>query len=190
MGMQLKSKEIVFILVLGLLISTLGMCNYLRDRQQADTEEEGQTQEHIYIYVHVAGQVRSPGVYSLSAESRVLDAIEAAGGALQEADVHRLNLADYLVDGQKITVPAKIDAGTESDQQQEGLSDQQQEGLININTADQSTLELLPNIGPSRAASIIQYRENHGLFNSIEEITNVNMIGEKIYESIKDLITT
>lgn len=180
--MQLKSKEIVFILVLGLLISTLGMCNYLRDRQQADTEEEGQTQEHIYIYVHVAGQVRSPGVYSLSAESRVLDAIEAAGGALQEADVHRLNLADYLVDGQKITVPAKIDAGTESDQQQEGL--------ININTADQSTLELLPNIGPSRAASIIQYRENHGLFNSIEEITNVNMIGEKIYESIKDLITT
>jgi|SRR5690554_2610119 len=182
MGMQLKSKEIVFILVLGLLISTLGMCNYLRDRQQADTEEEGQTQEHIYIYVHVAGQVRSPGVYSLSAESRVLDAIEAAGGALQEADVHRLNLADYLVDGQKITVPAKIDAGTESDQQQEGL--------ININTADQSTLELLPNIGPSRAASIIQYRENHGLFNSIEEITNVNMIGEKIYESIKDLITT
>lgn len=180
--MQLKSKEIVFILVLGLLISTLGMCNYLRDRQQADTEEEGQTQEHIYIYVHVAGQVRSPGVYSLSAESRVLDAIEAAGGALQEADVHRLNLADYLVDGQKITVPAKIDAGTESDQQQEGL--------ININTADQSTLELLPNIGHSRAASIIQYRENHGLFNSIEEITNVNMIGEKIYESIKDLITT
>lgn len=174
--MEFKTREFVFLLVLGVLISSLGFYSFLRDRSPS---VDGLETQQYQIAVHVSGHVHNPGVYSLDGDSRVIDAIKAAGGELPEADLHRLNLAAFLTDGQKINVPGipnPADSGIDN-------------GLVNINTADQKTLETLPNIGPARAQRIIEYREANGGFASIEEIINVSSIGEKIYESIKDYIT-
>lgn len=172
--MEFKTKELVFISVLGILIASLGFFSFVRGRQSTAPDIAGDQ----LITIHVAGCVTRPGVYELPANSRILDAILVAGGETSEADTNRLNLADFLRDGQKLHVPARIEPGGE-----EG------ESLVNINTADQKTLETLPNIGPARAQRIIQYREKHGYFSSIEEIINVSTIGPMIFESIRDLIT-
>lgn len=171
-----KARDFVFVLTLALLIACLGMFSFVRTRCQPP---EQTVPEPYSILVHVSGCVRNPGVYQLPANSRVADAIAAAGGELAEADINRLNLAAFVSDGQKINVPAQAKPG------ESGLIN----GLVNINTADQKTLEMLPNIGPTRARRIIEYREAHGGFGSCEEILNVSGIGPKIYESIKELIT-
>lgn len=176
--MELKSKELAFLVVLGVLLSTLGVCSNIRGRLSTDGTQENET---VKIMVHVAGLVKEPGVYSLPAGSRTIDAILAAGGALTDADIHRLNLAAYVTDGDKINVPGLLAASN----QESGVEN----GLVNINTADQSTLETLPSIGPVRAEKIIEYRTLHGGFSSVEEIMNVSGIGAAIYEEIKDLVT-
>lgn len=175
--MEFRTREIAFLLALGILISSLGLCNYIKGKSlpaKLDSSEQPGL-----IIVHVAGCVRNPGVYRLPAESRVVDAVAAAGGALPDADLHRLNLAAYVRDGDKINVPGKILPSGESTENR----------LININTADQKTLETLPNIGPAKARNIVQYRETHGYFNAIEDILKVNLIGPKTFEGIRDLIT-
>lgn len=173
--MEIKTKELAYLIVLAVLIASLGMCNSCKDRfisEKSDFYRQPST-----ITVHVAGAVRTPGVYTLSDGSRVQDAIAAAGGASAEAEIHRLNLAALLSDGQKIYVPAQDN------------NERSGPGLVNINTAGLKELETLPNIGPARAQKIIEYRELHGPFSSLEEITKVDTIGPKIFESIKDLIT-
>ena len=135
------------------------------------------------VIVHVAGAVVNPGVYTLTGDVRVIDAIEAAGGMTDEADGDALNLAAPIEDGQKITVYTTAQtAGS-------GTGTGSNTGLININTASQDELETLPGIGEVIAGNIIDYREDNGSFSSIEEIKNVNRIGDKLYEQIKDLIT-
>ena len=135
------------------------------------------------VIVHVAGAVVNPGVYTLTGDVRVIDAIEAAGGMTDEADGDALNLAAPIEDGQKITVyTTEQTAGS-------GTGTGSNTGLININTASQDELETLPGIGEVIAGNIIDYREDNGSFSSIEEIKNVNRIGDKLYEQIKDLIT-
>ncbi|MDD4658043.1 MAG: ComEA family DNA-binding protein [Eubacteriales bacterium] len=172
--LELKTKELAYLIVLAVLIASLGMCSSLRGRVFSD---KSPLAAEAVLIVHVAGAVKSPGVYTLPAGSRIRDAIDAAGGPLPEADIHRLNLADILIDGRKVHVPIMDNNPPEED------------GLVNINTADAKELETLPNIGPARAQKIIEYRELHGPFSSIEEITKVSTIGPKIFESIKDLIT-
>jgi len=171
---EIKSKEIAFLLVLGVLVSGLGLCSSLRGKSQPKVSSDGPQE----ILVHVAGDVHSPGIYQLPSGSRVFDAVAAAGGAGAEADIHRLNLAAFLSDGQKVVVPGANSGSSE-----------EQEGLVNINTADQRTLESLPNIGPARAQSIIEYRNSSGGFSSLEQIMQVTGIGPSIFESIRDLIT-
>jgi competence protein ComEA len=170
---ELKTKELAYLIVLAVIIASLGICS----SRKGTFAEKTPLVSEATLTVHVAGAVNNPGVYTLPAGSRVGDAIDAAGGPLAEADIHRLNLAEILIDGKKVHVPA---VSTESESQ---------DGLININTASAKELEALPNIGPARAQKIIEYRETHGPFTSIEEITKVNTIGPKIFESIKDLIT-
>jgi len=176
---EFKTREIAFILVLGVLISSLGMCSYIKGRSLPANID---SPEQVNILVHVAGYVLYPDVYSLPHGSRVMDAIAAAGGAMEDADLHRLNLADYVKDGGKITVPGKF-IPSDSDSESEN-------NLVNINTADQKTLETLPGIGPARALQIIEHRDKHGYFSTIEEIINVNMIGPKIFQGIESFITT
>ena len=139
------------------------------------------------VVVHVAGAVSSPGVYTLPADSRVDDAVRAAG-ATADADLSQLNLAQKLADGQKITVPAAGETPAPADNA--APSDSSQSGaLININTATREELETLPSIGEVRAQAIIAYREEHGGFRTTDELMEVSGIGEKIFADISPHIT-
>jgi competence protein ComEA len=139
------------------------------------------------LQVYVSGAVNSPDVYELPAESIVKDAIEAAGGATSEADLDRINLALSMADGQHIYVPQQ---GEESPpvsppNEPSGTTSGQAGGKININTASQSEIEILPGIGPSKAQGIIENRP----YDNIEEIQKVPGIGEGTFKKIEDLIT-
>lgn len=139
------------------------------------------------LVVDVSGAVTQPGVYSLPAGSRVADAILAAGGVTDAASTGSLNMAALLEDGQQVRVPETIDTT--------GLGEPtvSRAGsgtiLVNINTASQSQLEELPEIGPVTAQRIIEYREQTSPFLKIEDIQNVEGIGPETFEQIEDLIT-
>jgi competence protein ComEA len=146
------------------------------------------------IQVHVTGAVNQPGVYTLPANNRVHDAIQAAGGFTDEANDQAINLAAPLQDGLQIWVPSRqpnqesgpgSETGENSDDQRSTTSG----SLININTATQEELETLPQIGSITAEKIINYRQTEGYFISIEDIQKVPGIGPATYEKIKDLIT-
>lgn len=153
------------------------------------------------IVVHVCGAVCSPGVYELEAESRVMDAVDAARGFTQDADTEYVNLATVLADGNKVRIPTKEEV-TEMSQQgitadDTGVIIQQNTGntsdptgsLVNINTADEALLCTLPGIGSTRAQSIIQYRLENGSFSKIEDIMQVSGIKESSFQKIKEYIT-
>lgn len=139
------------------------------------------------VVVHVAGAVSAPGVYTLPADSRVDDAVRAAG-ATADADLSQLNLAQKLADGQKITVPV-AGAAPADGSSAATTADSDNGGLININTATQEELETLPSIGEVRAQAIITYREEHGGFRTTDELMEVSGIGEKIFADISPHIT-
>jgi competence protein ComEA len=139
---------------------------------------------------HVTGAVIFPGVYVLPPGSRVLHAVEAAGGFSPEANINSINLAEPVRDGDRIYIQAIYPTQDVSERQIAStptISDL--EKPININSADSTTLELLPGIGPAIAGRIIAYREEFGLFREIEDIQNVAGIGPVIFNKIKDLIT-
>lgn len=139
------------------------------------------------LRVYVSGAVQHPDVYTLPPGSIAKDAVMAAGGPSHDADLDRINLATALVDGQHIYVPH---------QQEEELpvelpSDQRSVGLrININTADASTLETLPGIGPTLAQRIIDYRKANGPFAQPEDVMNVSGVGPAIFAKIEESIST
>ena len=148
-----------------------------------------------YIKVHVCGSVREAGVVCVEKGSRVVTAIEAAGGFSETADREWLNLARIVTDGERIYVPSsgetallsvkdRID-GTGLDT---GDGENRNNILININTAGTEALTTLPGIGESRAKDIIAYRTRVGLFEKTEDIKNVSGIGDSMYLRIKDLI--
>lgn len=142
-----------------------------------------QTQEQN-IYVYVCGMVEKPAVYELSAGTRLFEAIEAAGGACEGADLDSLNLADILEDGEKIYVPAEGEVVESSESTEDKASD----GRVNINTATVDQLQTLPGIGEAKAKAIITYRETNGAFASIGELKQVPGIKDGIYEQIQALI--
>jgi competence protein ComEA len=144
------------------------------------------------IQVHVTGAVVQPGLYSLPAKSRVQDAILAAGGLLPAAYSQTINLAAFVEDGARVLVPYQPTATPQAIVGRAPVTElltPESSQLININTASQSELESLPQIGPVTAVKIIEYRETHGPFSTIDEIQNVSGIGPKTFEKIKDLIT-
>jgi competence protein ComEA len=144
------------------------------------------------VRVYVTGAVLHPDVYRLATGSIVKDAIEAAGGVTNDADMVRINLAQELQDQQQIYVPCVGEdeppppvAGGESTRSSGGA---EPAGKININTALAEELDSLPGIGPAFAQRIIEYRDANGPFKSIEEITNVSGIGDATFQKIKDRI--
>ena len=145
--------------------------------QDQASEESGKT-----VTVDVKGAVVSPGIYSLPSGSRVQDAIEEAGGFLNEADSAQLNLAKRLSDEDMIVVNHKdAEAGAE-----ESGADS---GLLDLNTAGAEDLEKLPGIGPVLAERIVEYRENNGNFQSAEDLLYVPGIGSNLFREIENLIT-
>jgi competence protein ComEA len=139
------------------------------------------------LRVYVSGAVHRPDVYTLPEASIVKDAIEAAGGPTEEADLERINLALPVTDGQQVHVPRQ---GEDNPPVQPPSGQPATGGKVNINTADSATLESLPGIGPSLAQRIIDHRQAQGHFERVEEIMEVSGIGDAIFEGIQDLITT
>jgi len=148
------------------------------------------------VIIHISGAVKNPGVYQLKSTDRVVDAVKIAGGITERANPDAINLAALLKDGQKIIIPYKISnqVTVESDKniskniEEVYSSSSSPSDQININIADDHTLQSLPGIGPVLSKRIIDYRDQNGLFEVIDDIKNVSGIGEKKFEGIKDLI--
>ena len=157
----------------------------------ADSEPARNSDGPVRIAVHVSGAVANPDrVYYLQAEARVQDAIETAGGATEEADLSKLNLAQHSTDGQKIYVPRQgEDIRQDAEDSEKTNVENQQKPLTNINLASKIELDALPGIGAAYAQNILDYRRDHGEFKSIEEIMKVKGIGESTFEKIKEYIT-
>jgi competence protein ComEA len=133
-------------------------------------------------FVHVVGQVRSPGLYELPAGDRVVDAVAAAGGFTPKADQSQVNLAEVITDGEQIVVARKGAAS--------GAPGPTSGGKVDLNTADLTALETLDGIGPALAQRILDYRKAHGSFSSINDLQNVSGIGDKKFAAIKASVTT
>ncbi|MFQ6001829.1 MAG: helix-hairpin-helix domain-containing protein [Anaerolineae bacterium] len=176
-------------LILLLFILLGGVLLYLRWPRPTPIEiiepTPAPTSTPAEIGVYVVGAVRNPGVYFLPPGSRVTDALEAAGGPTDEADLARVNLAKRVYDEEQIYVPQVGEENPPLPLSTGG----QAGGKININTATAAELETLPGIGPVLAQRIVDYRETNGPFAAIEDIKNVRGIGEVTFADIEDLIT-
>jgi competence protein ComEA len=142
------------------------------------------------IVVHVIGAVPRPGVYELPKDSRVRDAIQAAGGLLAEADTGSINLAALVEDGQQLDIPYTGGEPPPPSAETEAPATRAPDApeLIDINTASLEELDSLPGIGPTTAQKIIDYRDQNGPFQRIEDIMNVSGIGPATFEELQDLI--
>ena len=153
------------------------------------TEDEPEKIENETIKVYVTGEVKNQGVIELEQGSRIVDAIEKAGGQTEEANLKNVNLAYELEDGQKIYIPNKSEENT-NEITDDGItgSDSKENDTININKANEKELQELNGIGESLASSIIKYREDNGKFKNIEDLKNVPGIGESKFSNIKEKI--
>ena len=145
-------------------------------------------EEPEMIWVYVCGAVRVPGVYELPAGGRVYQALDAAGGPLEGAELRSLNQAALLSDGEQITVYTAEEMAETGGVQPPGAEAQAGTGKVDLNTAGKEELMTLSGIGEARAQAIINYRETHGPFSAIEEIMNIEGIKEKAFSKIKDEI--
>lgn len=168
--------------------------------QIENNSNEQQIEKNENIIVHVSGAVNKEGIVELKNNSRMIDAIDKAGGLRDEADIRNINLAYIIEDGMKIHIPSKeekestiiAEGNTDSEivkQSNVIKSDNNKKSKININTATKTDLETLPGIGESTALKIIEYRKEKGKFKLIEDIKQVNGIGDSKFNKIKELIT-
>ena len=164
------------------------------DKDSQEKENQGEN-KHIqkdgeYVYVHVCGAVKSPGVYKLKIPARVYEALESAGGITDDGCEDFINQAREIVDGEQIYIPTieEKEEGSFTLNVKEEHSEKS-DGIININTASEDELMTLPGIGQSKAKSIVDYRNDKGKFNSTEEIKNIEGIKDGVYNKIKDKIS-
>ncbi len=206
-----KQKIILFIILLIMVFTILYYFifyqnnsenySYIEDNIEntntISSENNQIVEEENYIIIHVAGSVKNPGIIKLKYGARIIDAIEAAGGLTEDANINDVNLAYILEDAQKLYIPNKNDdlyngeilSSTNGEKIIDEIDSSINNNLkININTAKQTELESLPGIGPSIALKIIEYRNEHGNFTSIEDIKNVSGLGDSKFNNIKDFI--
>lgn len=191
-----KNQKIFLIIFLLIVVAVLGytIWNFTKDNSNEteiddlmintntenitntlDTQATTASSEKIIIYI--IGCVKTPGVYELDVDSRVSNAVDAAGGLSETADLTKINLAYKLEDGQKITIPSVNDKTDENSTYEDFITDSsentisqtnstslQKSSIVNINSATQTELETLPGIGPSIASKIISYRNENGKF--------------------------
>ena len=140
-----------------------------------------------FCYVYICGEVNNPGVYECNLNDRVYNLLEKAGGALVDADLDSINLAEEVTDGSKIYIPNKNEKESGSDSVVV-TSDDKTPQKVNINTATKSELMTLSGIGEAKAEAIIAYRQQYGKFSSIEDIKNISGIKDAAFEKIKNFI--
>jgi competence protein ComEA len=146
----------------------------------------GSPSPEVVLLVDVAGWVRRPGVYEFTSGSRVIDAIQAAGGARPGAHLEALNLAAPLVDGTQILV---VRQGAETAAPVGGTGGAVPGALVNVNTASATELETLPGVGEVLAQAIIDHRTQNGPFTSVDQLLDVSGIGDATLEDIRELVT-
>ena len=169
---------------------------------EADTKssEANAAEKPDKVYVYICGAVAAEGVYELPGDSRVQDVLDKAGGYSENACRGYVNLAEKLQDGQRIYIPYEEDmddpsalmmdaSNVDTNSDQKADNDNTPSDKVNINTADKSLLMTLPGIGEGKASDIIEYRESHGGFTDVKDITNVSGIGESTFAKLKDKIT-
>lgn len=151
-----------------------------------DVEDETNLpKEDEHVVVDIKGEIHKPGVYEVRADSRVIDVIEVAGGFTKKANENQLNLAQKVIDEMVIVVLSIDDDVDASTDHFASFYDETTEG-VPINKATKAEIETLNGIGPSKADAIIQYREENGPFQTVEDLLQVNGIGEKTLENMKD----
>lgn len=155
--------------------------------QSATPEPGGQPSQ---LVVHVAGAVQAAGVQRLPAGARIVDAVDAAGGAASDADLARINLAAPVEDGQQVYVPrVGEDLSHATGVGANGAAGADAGGLVNVNAASADELEALPGVGPVTAEAIVAHREENGPFGSVDELVDVRGIGDAKLESLRDHAT-
>ncbi len=169
---------IVVLYLLGTSFSAQNQSNKLDLSYVGDIASES-PQIRGEIYVHVAGEVKSPGLYALSVGSRVEDAIELAGGLTKSAFEQSVNLARMVSDGEQIVVLSKSQVSGSGNASE----------FISLNNATLEQLETLPGVGPSLAARIIEHRKAIGSFSDLSQLRDVSGIGEKLYAKISPRLT-
>lgn len=196
----LKIIGLLFVVCLVVVVVLQGVLGVLQNGGALSSEEssvvtsESQSEEEVdqqAVFVHVGGAVNSPGLYELPADSRIKDAIDAAGGMKENAQIDSVNLAQVLVDGDQIVVAENALSNSNqanSEKSNESGASPGASTKININTASAEQLMELDGVGEATAAKIIDHRSNQGRFKKPEDIMNVSGIGEKKYDAIKDKI--
>ena len=206
-----QKKNLIIIIGIIILVGIYWIFNISTNTQDITTQENmleiaestndnNEESEEDFIIVHITGGINNPGIVKLKENSRIEDAIEAAGGLTEDSDITDVNLAYVLEDGVKIRIPI-IDDSDDNDEEStyvtedsgkgvilEDNSESSSSSIVNINKATQTELETLPGIGPSLATKIIEYRESNGKFSKKEDIKNVTGIGDSKYANIKDFI--
>lgn len=166
------------------------------EKEKAEEESENQGKESV-VYVHVCGQVNVPGVYELPEGSRIYEAVAAAGGMTKQAAGERLNQAAAVEDGQQIYVLSKEEVAKDAESAggEAGVLDasipgmpQAEDGKVNLNTATAEELMTLSGIGEAKAEAILRYREEHGGFQKVEELMEVEGIKEGVFHKIKEQV--
>lgn len=169
----------------------------IQPTEQTETIEPVEEAVLQQVLVDVKGAVLYPGVYSLNAEQRIVDVVQLAGGYTKDADTRLINHAQKVQDEMVIYIPMK---GEQLDEVTSGFvakptagsstsSGSASDGKVNLNTADEAALTTLSGIGPSKAQSILAFREENGGFQTIEDLKKVTGIGDKTYEKLKDAIS-
>jgi competence protein ComEA len=185
-GDQKVSKQLLIALAGVVAVASLVLVAVNRPEQQTgefsvSADESVNEVIEQFLYVHVVGEVQSPGMYQLPIGARLVDAVFAAGGLTEDADNASVNLARELTDGEQIIVFSISQEG-----QSPGTNSS---GLISLNRAGDKELEELPGIGPALAGRIIAWREANGGFKSVQDLLKVSGIGESLLAGVVDLVT-
>ena len=202
----IKSKKKIMIVSIVILLGIIFSVFYFNSHTPESepqitvdeiTDTETTKDESSSIYVDIAGAVKSPSVIILAEGSRVFEAIEAAGGLTEDADIKEINRAEVLEDGTYLYIPTNKESEEQSEEKAQGILNGSQssssspglsQGKININTADSTVLQQLNGVGPATAEKIISHRESVGKFKKIEDLKNVSGIGDKTYEKLAAFI--
>lgn|SRR5699024_3021046 len=192
-----KDKLIIFVIII--LIALNGYIykvksNNLYDNQKVASQEMEEKEnfanedanDDSEIMIHITGCINNPGVIEVNKGSRLKDVVDQCGGLKEEADINNINLAMKVEDEMKIHIPS-IEESKENNNIESSNIIENNNNKVNLNNASKEELMTLPGIGESKSEKIIQYREGNR-FKSIEDIKNVDGIGEKTFESFKDLI--
>ncbi len=190
---KIIQKLIIFSLAFGLIFICLTGCEAKEEEFLLAESSEIEVTQEDYIqetsketkdcYVFICGQILNPGVYCVSSDSRICDVIDMAGGCLETADICAVNQAALVTDGSQIYIPAVGECEAEG-----AGSTIWKDSRINLNQATKEELMTLPGIGETKAEQILEYRENHGSFSSIDELMNISGIKEGVFQKIQDYI--